>query len=76
MRYTTEVEVEVEVDLDEMPIEEVIEYLTDKGYRILSQGEPTKNQLNDLVDAKIRNSPDFDKLFSEYVYDTLGRIIP
>jgi hypothetical protein len=75
MQYTTEVEVEVEVDLDEMPIEEVIEYLADKGYKVVPHSG-VKSSLNDLVDAKIRNSPDFDKLFSEYVYDTLGRIVP
>jgi hypothetical protein len=65
---------DVEVSLDEWSEAELVEYLTDLGYEVTKTPENT-DWLMRLADAKQYHPEKFDKLFSEYVWKELGRIV-
>jgi len=65
---------DVEVCLDEWTEEELIEYLDSLGYTLATPEDI--DWLAQLADAKFYNHPEkFDELFSEYVYQKLGRVV-
>lgn len=69
------IEVEAEVWLDSWDNEELIEYLEAQGY-VLTKTPEEITWLSMLADAKQYRTPEeFDKMFSEYVYNTLGRVV-
>ena len=69
------VSADVEVSLDEWTEKELCDYLEDLGYTVTKTPEDT-DWLTRLADAKFYHHPEqFDKLFSEYVYQKLGRIV-
>jgi len=75
MLITTDVD--VEVNLEDFDEKEIIEYLNECGYEVFKKlGGTTEEDLSALADAKIRNSPEFDRMFADYVYNKLGRVIP
>jgi hypothetical protein len=65
---------EVEVSLDEWSEQEIVDHMTDLGYTITKTPDDV-HQLNKLADAKQYNFGNFDKIFADYVYNTIGRIL-
>lgn len=71
---TVVTEVEAEVSLDEFEEKDIVKYMEDIGYT-LTKSPDDSFQLNKLADAKVYTPESFDTLFSDYIYNTIGRII-
>jgi hypothetical protein len=74
MSYTKYLNTDVEINLDEWEEKEIIEYMEDLGY-VLTKTPEDSFMLEKLADAKVYHPENFDKLFSEYIYKTIGRIV-
>jgi hypothetical protein len=65
---------DVEVSLDEWQEKEIIDYMEDIGYTLVKSPEDDA-WLTRLADAKVYHPEQFDKMFSEYIHQKLGRIV-
>lgn len=84
-RYiTAEVTTEVDVDLDDLDIDDLIEYLEEQGYEVYSDGSfndnPTREtsearQLLTTIYHKRRCNIAVEKELDRLIYVVLGRII-
>lgn len=75
MFRTITTEVDVDICLDEFPVDEIIDYLEDSGYNVYGRGTDDGDALAALADAKVYHPEKFDKMFADYIFEKLGRII-
>lgn len=71
-----EVNTEVFVEAAEFTDDELIEELETRGYNVTGDDETDSTGLLDkLYNLKRANDPKFDKVFADYIYAKLGRVL-
>lgn len=69
-----EVDVDIEIDSDDFSDEDLIEELEERGYSC-EKTVGCEISLDDLYELKRNSSIEFDKVFADYCYQEIGRIL-
>ena len=80
MSYTVTVNTEVDIDLDDINFEDILQYLEDCGYTVVSdaygvEDTVTLSELRDLYEAYRFNRDEFEKQIANIFYEKIGRIV-
>lgn len=81
MPYTTvSVNTEVDIDLDDIDFDDILQYVEDCGYTVVSDADEvedtvTLSELENLYEAYRFNRDEFEKQIANIFYEKIGRIV-
>lgn len=81
MPYTTvNVNTEVDIDLDDIDFDDILQYVEDCGYTVVSDADETEDtvtlsELENLYEAYRFNRDEFEKQIANIFYEKIGRIV-
>jgi len=81
MPYTTvNVNTDVDIDLDDIDFDDILQYVEDCGYTVVSDADETEDtvtlsELENLYEAYRFNRDEFEKQIANIFYEKIGRIV-
>lgn len=66
--------IEVDIDLEDFDTDDLIDELENRGIDVYDPDYPN-SIITELYELKRANDPRFDKVFGDYIYDKIGRIL-